>query len=660
MMNFKKLDSFIFLALLLIVPTKKLMGQVDTSGVNQLFQMDLLDLMNQKVVTASKYIQSSADAASSIGVVTAAEIKQFGYRTLGEALNSQRGMYQSNDKNYLYVGSRGFSRPTDYNNRIVIMIDGHIMNEVVYGSGFMGNELGINLDNVERIEIIRGPGASVYGSGAMLNIINIIMKTGAEINGMTISAGTGSFGKNDLSAIYGKKIKNTDISVSGIGGTSNGENYYFSELDASNTNYGKSTGQDWEKYMGFQAGIKNNNFKLSGSYSGRSKGIPTGAFDTDLNADVKSVDERIYVEANYRKEIRKNSSVLLRSYFDDYSYKGFYPADGLNYYDGSSGRWAGAEVQYYLEAGKRNTITAGLEYKHIFHADYREWADDTTYFNQNFPFSSISVYAQDQIKIVKNLMLTAGLRFDGYSVFGHALSPRLALVYKYNESSSVKLLYSQAFRIPNIYESFYESHNSQKTNPDIRPEKIRATELVWSHRLPGSFYGSLSVYRFSTIDLIDQVLDQSDSLSTFRNIGGATGTGAEYELRYIHPSNNDMAFINLSLQRTLDDNTSKVLSNSPELMIKSGIVFSVSKYFNVVPEFFYESGRQTLQGYMTNDVFLFNLGISTHRFLKYFEVSLKARNVLNTVYKVPGGIEHRQDALVQDSRNIYIKLTAHF
>src|SRR5450759_4300528 len=168
-MNYKKVCFLISFLLFLIVSTTRLSGQIDTSGVNRLFEMDLLDLMNQKVVTASKYSQNSAEAASSIGVITADEIKLYGYRTLGEALNSQRGMYQSNDKNYLYVGSRGFSRPTDYNNRIVIMIDGHIMNEVVYGSGFMGNELGINLDNVKKIEIIRGPGASVYGSGAMLN-----------------------------------------------------------------------------------------------------------------------------------------------------------------------------------------------------------------------------------------------------------------------------------------------------------------------------------------------------------------------------------------------------------------------------------------------------------------------------------------------------------
>ena len=70
--------------------------------------MDLLDLMNQKVVTASKYSQSSAEAASSIGVITSDEIKQFGYRTLGEALNSQRGMYLSNDK-IIFMSGRGVS-----------------------------------------------------------------------------------------------------------------------------------------------------------------------------------------------------------------------------------------------------------------------------------------------------------------------------------------------------------------------------------------------------------------------------------------------------------------------------------------------------------------------------------------------------------------------
>lgn len=654
----KNVKCVILFAVLISIDLS-LSGQIDTTQINKLFEMSFSDLMNQEVSTSSKFVQKSSEAASSIGIITAEEIKFFGYKTLGEVLNSQRGMYLSNDKNYMYVGSRGFSRPTDYNNRFVIMIDGHIINEVVYGSAFMGNELAINLANVEKIEIIRGPGASVYGSGAMLNIINVIMKKGSETDGVTVSAGTGSFGKNDLSAIYGKKIKNTDISISGTGGTYKGEDYYFSELDAPETNNGISTGMDWEKYIGFHTGITNNNFNLSAAFSSRSKGIPTGAYNTDLTGKVESRDDRYYIEASYRKELRKNSSLLFRSYYDDYYYTGSYPSGGMNYFDASYGRWAGAEIQYYLEAGNRNIITAGIEYKYIFRSDFKAWDDDTTYFDNNFPFSSFSVYAQDQIKIVKNLHLTAGLRYDHYSIFGQALSPRIALVYSYSENSSLKLLYSEAYRIPNFYESYYESYNSHVANPDIISEKIRAGELVWSHKLLKTLYGNLSLYHFLFFNLIDQHFHDED-ITEFHNIGRARGYGLEYEFKYKHPVNNIQAFLNFTLQRALDENADMILTNSPSFMAKSGFVIPVSKYFSVIPEFFLETGRRTLAENKTRNLYLFNLSINFGKFLKHFEASVKARNLFNKKYYFPGGYEHVQDVLIQDSRNIYLKLTAHF
>ena len=634
-------------------------GQIDTAGIKNLFEMSFSNLMDQKVVTASKYAQNISEAASSIGTITAEEIKYFGYKTLGEALNGQRGIYLSNDKNYLQVGSRGFSRPTDYNNRIVIMIDGHIMNEVVYGSAFMGNELAINLENVERIEIIRGPGASVYGSGAMLNIVNLFMKKGSEINGLSVSAGTGSFGKNDLSVIYGKKIKSIDFSISGTGGISKGEDYYFRELDSSGTNNGISRGMDWEEYFGLQSAFSYNNFKLSAGFSSRAKGIPTGAFNADLKGDVKTIDDRYFVEAGYRKEFKRSNYLLFRSYYDDYCYSGSYPGGGLNYFDASKGRWGGGEIQYYLEAGEKNVITAGIEYKYIFRSDYKEWDDDTTYFDKNFPFSSFSVYAQDQIKIVRNLHLTAGLRYDRYSIFGQALSPRLALVYNYSLNSSLKLLYSDAFRIPNFYESFYESYNSHVANPDIQSEKISAQELVWSHKLSKSLYGNLSIYHFLTFDLIDQHL-HDENLTEFHNIGKAIGYGLEYGFKYKHPDNNSQAFLNLTLQSTLDKHTGETLSNSPAFMVKSGFIFPVTKYFYIVPGFFFETGRKTLAGNKTGNLYLFNLGINSVRFLKHFEASLKVRNLFNRAYYSPAGYEHVQDVLIQDSRNIYFKVTANF
>jgi outer membrane cobalamin receptor len=634
-------------------------GQIDTSGVEKLFEMSLSDLMDQDVITASKFIQRSASSGSSISVITADEINNFNYSTLGEVLNSQRGMYLSNDRNYLYVGSRGFSRPTDYNNRIVTMIDGHIMNEVVYGSSFMGNDLGLNLKNVQKIEIVRGPGASLYGSGAMLNTINVIMKKGSETDGLLLSAGTGSFGKKEFSTVYGKKIKNIDISVSGIGGTSKGEDFYFPELDSVETNYGVSSGMDWEKYAGVHANITWNNLKLSGSYSSRHKGIPTGAYYTDITGDVSSLDNRYFIETNYKKELRNNSLFLFRIYYDGYFYKGSYPAGGIDSFDSSVGKWAGSEMQYYINTGKRNSIISGIEYKYTFMADFKEWDNSTIFFYKNRPSSFFSVYSHDQFTIAKNFTFTAGLRFDHYSVFGQSVSPRTALVYEYSKASSVKLLYSEAFRIPNIYESFYESANTQKRNPDIKPEKIRTFELTWGHEINEKLYGSLSLYRFSMINLIDQILDESDGLVEFININSVNGTGFEVELRY-QASKTNNGYINLSFQKAEDPATRKFLSNAPEILIKSGYVLPVSRYFTITPELFYESGRYTLIENRTGNVCLLNLSVRTMKFLKYFDLSLKARNLFNFKYKYPGGYEHRQDAILQESRTLNLQLNAQF
>jgi len=642
----------------LIMPFS-ILCQIDTTEINKLFEMSLSDLMNQEVVTSARFVQRSAETASSVSVITSDDIRNFHYATLGEALNSQCGFYLSNDKNYLYVGSRGFSRPTDYNNRIIIMLDGHIMNEVVYGSAFMGNELGINLKNVEKIEIVKGPGASLYGSGAMLNVVNIIMKKGARTDGLQVSAGTGSYGKHEVSALFGKQSGKFDISVSGTGGVYKGENYYFQELDKPETNNGISSGMDWEKYYGLQAKASSGNLTFSGVLTSRLKGIPTGAFNTDITGDVSTTDNRFFLEAGYRKELNKNSSVFFRLYYDDYYYTGSYPSGGNECFEASYGHWAGSEIQYNLKTGNRNIIVTGVEYRKIFRSDYKEWNNSETFFYKNSPFSFFSLYLHDQFTIVKKLNLTAGLRYDHYSIFGQAASPRLALVYEYSDASSVKLLYSEAFRIPNMYESFYQSENVHVSNPGIKPEKIRSFEIAWGHKINENIYGSISAYYFRIHNLIDLTYHEEEDLTEFINLGKAHASGIETELRY-RPANRGGGYINFSLQEALDAESHHLLTNSPELLVRAGWSYPVAGKVFISPEFFYESGRKTLAGNKTDEVFLFNLTLRTARFLKYFDISFKARNLLNQKYYYPGGYEHVQDALIQDSRNFLIQLTAKF
>src|SRR5690349_15333145 len=106
------------------------------------------------VYGASKYEQKVTEAPSSVSIVTADEIKKFGYRTLGDILRSVRGFYVTYDRNYSYIGVRGFARPSDYNTRILLLIDGHRLNESIYNSVYVGTEAVLDVDLIDRVEII--------------------------------------------------------------------------------------------------------------------------------------------------------------------------------------------------------------------------------------------------------------------------------------------------------------------------------------------------------------------------------------------------------------------------------------------------------------------------------------------------------------------------
>jgi iron complex outermembrane receptor protein len=130
------------------------------------------------VYSASKYEQKVTEAPSSVTIVTSEDIRKYGHRTLADVLRSVKSFYVTSDRNYSYVGGRGFGRPGDYNSRILLLIDGHRTNENIYDQAMVGTEGLIDIDLVDRIEIVRGPGSSLYGSNAFFAVINIITKAG--------------------------------------------------------------------------------------------------------------------------------------------------------------------------------------------------------------------------------------------------------------------------------------------------------------------------------------------------------------------------------------------------------------------------------------------------------------------------------------------------
>ena len=146
-----------------------------------LTELPIEQLMNISVYGASKYEQKLMEAPASVSIVNKDEIKKYGYRNLADILRSVRGFFVTNDRNYQYLGVRGFNRPGDYNTRILLMVDGHRLNDGLFDQAPVGYDFPVDIDLIDRVEVIRGPSSSIYGTNAFFAVVNVITRNGREL-----------------------------------------------------------------------------------------------------------------------------------------------------------------------------------------------------------------------------------------------------------------------------------------------------------------------------------------------------------------------------------------------------------------------------------------------------------------------------------------------
>jgi iron complex outermembrane receptor protein len=623
-------------------------------------------LLNIKVSTAAKYWQTSSEAPASVTIITAKQIERYGYSTLDEVLRTVRGFYTSYDRNYYYVGVRGFSRPTDYNDRILLLLNGHTLNDNVYGSVLIGNDLPIDLRSVNRIEIVRGPGSALYGTGAMFAVINLITKKGNDVDGLSLSTELGSFGKVAGNILYGKQFEdNFEVLLSVRASDIRGQDLYFQEYDSAQTNFGIAQNVDNEHFAGLVSTLQYKHLSLLTLLTNRYKHVPTGAFETIFNdPSFNSTDKRGFLELLYDHPITTDKNILTRMYFDYYEYLGSYPYETAINYDASIGKWYGGEAQFRWDIFPSNRLTVGAEYKNNVHSDYRNWTADSVFFDQNFPFNVFSLYLQNEFQIIENLSFTAGVRRDEYSTVGNATTPRFALVFNMFPSSTLKMLYGEGFRAPNIYETYYEDNfSSWIRNTNLKPEKIVTSEIAWEQRFSKNTFGVLSLYSYDMHELIDPYMD-STGVSQFQNISDIDAQGIEAELNF-RTEEGLNGYTSLVYQKAEDPYYDGNLSNSPTTTIRIGLSYQLYPSLTLSSELRYTSERYTVLRTTIDSYVIANLNLNFkpivqddgwQDILNNIECSLLVNNLFNTSYATPGGIEHRQSAIVQDGRNYLFRL----
>ena len=219
------------------------------SDLSELSLEELVDLEIDSVFGASRYAQKVTEAPSSVTIVTADEIERYAYRTLADILRSVRGFYVTNDRNYSYLGVRGFSRPGDYNVRVLLLVDGHRLNDNIFGGAYIGTEFPLDVDLIERVEIIRGPSSSLYGTSAFFGVVNVITKRGETLKGVDATAAIGSLDSRKGRVSYGRRFgSGVEMLLSATSYDSEGQRrLFFKEFDDPSTNNGVAKRADSDR-----------------------------------------------------------------------------------------------------------------------------------------------------------------------------------------------------------------------------------------------------------------------------------------------------------------------------------------------------------------------------------------------------------------------------
>lgn len=633
-------------------------------------QISLDSLLNISINSASRYDQKTSEAPASITLLTAEDISRYGYQSLAELLNSVRGIYLTNDRNYEYVGMRGFSRPTDYNNRILLMIDGHTMNDNLEGGAPLGVKLyGLDLDHVERVEIVRGPASSLYGNYPMMGIINIVTKKGKDIQGADVTAQYGSYGRMQGSVSAGSRAGKTDWSVSGQVGQTTGQNLYFPEYDDSSSNFGISDHRDGKQFYSGTARLSSGGFGIRAGLFGRRSDVPNGFYETLFNDPRSySADQHAFVDASYEGKVRRNLTLRGRGFGHYYQFTGGYPYDrseGGLWYDIGRSIWAGAEGLATWDMFSNNRVVGGLEVQRNFSSFYESGDEDTVYFKGNFPFTTASVFMQDEYQLGEKLNLVVGGRYDYNPRTKTRITPRAAVVWMPHKNTSVKAIYGSAYRAPNTNELYGEDGYLYASNPNLKPERMRNLDLVFEQRIKQNLKFTLNLFDYRMLDLLDQVQDPVDSLYRFFNVGTAGGAGAEGELE-MRLKGGIAGFANYSFQKIRNISEDADLTNSPCHIGKVSLSIPFLKHFRISPEGRFETSRLTVNDTETPAFALLNATLLFHpvlnheggkgKFLERFTLSAKAYNILNTTYYHPGSIELIPDQFQQDGRNFVVRL----
>lgn len=544
----------------LALASAMLAGGTARAGADDLREALSLVGAGETVVAAAKRPQPVSETSSLVTVISRAEIEALGYHSLADALRWVRGMFVTDDRNYSYLGVRGLERPGDYNNKVLLTFDGHTMNGVVFGDALLGDELGLDLEAVERIEIVRGPGSALYGGHAVLAVVNVVMRHGRSAPAASVAARAGAGReRRGFASFSGTHASGVEWLVSGSWQAARGLDWYFPAYDSPATGNGRAVGADGEQAYAAYGTLEWRRSRLAVKLNDRMKRVPTAEFGTVFgDRRTRTWDGHDFVELSTTQPWGRAVELNARAYWDGARYHGVYVYDygqgPVENIDTGNGDTFGTEWRVNWSASRSHLVTAGTEAQSWVRLGLENHDLDPyrLYFDRRWHGQVEAVYAQDEWRPTRTLIVTGGARVDRDTRFGAITSPRLDAVWRLAPGTSAKLLAGTAFRGPTHYED-----DSAAVRLD--PERVRtyeaAVERAWTRTA-----ATLSVYHTELRNRIDLVDVDSQGNSYYRNRGAVDSRGIEGELR-LSTSHGMRARAALAYQRSTEAGAD--VTNSP-------------------------------------------------------------------------------------------------
>jgi outer membrane receptor protein involved in Fe transport len=629
-----------------------------------LTELSIEQLMEVRVEAATLKKQSLSDAPADVSVITAAEIRRYGYRTLAEVLSNVRGFYTTQDGGFQYPGVRGFSLLGDYNTRFLVMINGHQMTDNVYGAMYMfGQDFGLDMDLVEQIEIVRGPSSALYGSNGVFATINVITKTAGDQASGRASTEIGSFGETKMLTSATFRVGRTGRGlISGSAFHTGGRTVGLNTLDnldqtLSIHDVGKEQG-----YHSF-ATLSWNRWSFAAMFGERRIAVPTGYFGTDIgDSGTRSLDSRNFAEAAWHRPLGHGRALKWRTYYDQYRYDGVYnylQSSSYQNLDGAAGDWIGSQLLYQQDDTKLGSITVGAEGNiDLRNLQYNksitttpEGSVQTDVFSLSHPNATSALFIQDEWHPAAAWTVYLGGRFEVSRNNPPVFSPRAALVYKRN-TATYKVMYGRAFRDPSTFERYYSP------NPSLVAERIQSFEVSREQQLNKRLRLLTSAFHYQLSGLIQGVPVSENSLQ-YQNSSKASATGLEAELSgHAFEWLDTTASYTIHRVRGIDDQHR--LENSPVRIaqFRAAVPFAQERMV-VAGAMRYISSRLTAFDGVAPAATVFDLTATAKLSRKSLDLQFGARNLFDEQYADPLSTEHSSAVLPRAGRSVYVKLTWH-